>query len=203
MQGLWRVVGVAGVMVAMGAVGAVPAHGQELIRGYFGGGVSAPIGSLAGDAKTGYDFLLGISARAPFTRTSLRVDGMFSEFTQRRGQPGYAQFVSGSVNAQYTVAEWPFAPYVFAGPGYYFLRGNLAPALGVPLPTTEGTPYQSSHFGVDAGVGVRYKLTYLSVFLEGRDDFVFVSRSQRSFVPVTAGVSIPYPWGEPGTTGVP
>jgi hypothetical protein len=199
-QGLRRVAGLTGLALAMGAG---PAAGQELIRGYFGAGTSAPLGSLADDAKVGYNFLLGVSARAPFYRTSLRFDAMFTELTQQRGFPGYAQFVSGNLNAQYTFADWPLAPYLFAGPGYYFLRGDLAPALGVVLPTTLSSPYQSSHFGVDAGVGMRYRLQYLSVFLEGRDNLVFVGKSQRTYVPVTAGVSIPYPWGEPGTTGVP
>jgi hypothetical protein len=185
------------------ALAAAPVGAQEIIRGYFGGGVSAPIGSLAGDAKVGYNFLAGVSVRAPFYHTSLRLDGMFSEFTQRHGDPGYAQVASGNLNAQYNFLLGPLSPYVFAGPGYYFLRGDLASALAVPLPTRSAPPYQSSHFGVDAGVGVRYRLEYLSVFLEGRDQFVFVARAQRSFVPVTAGVSIPYPWGEPGTARVP
>ena len=206
MDGFRRVVGLAGLvgLVAGGAaVSAAPAEGQELIRGYFGGGVTVPDGSLADDAKVGYNFLLGISARAPFTRTSLRLDGMFSEFTQRHGEPAYAQMVSGNLNVQYALTEAPFSPYIFAGPGYYFFRGDLVSALGVPQPTTGNPPFQSSHFGVDAGLGVRYRLAYLSVFLEGRDQFVFNAHADRSYVPVTAGVSIPYPWGEPGTTGVP
>jgi hypothetical protein len=195
-----RLAGLAGLALA---IGSAPARGQELIRGYFGGGVSVPVGSLAADAKTGYDFLLGVSWRAPFTHTSLRFDAMFSEFTQRAGAPAYAQMASGNVNGQYQFGLGPIAPYVFGGPGYYFLRGDNAAALAVPLPTTQGLPYQNSHFGVDAGAGVRYRLAYLSVFLEGRDNLVFSSRSERNYVPVTAGVSIPYPWGEPGTTGVP
>ena len=185
------------------AVCAAPAEAQELIRGYLGGGVSVPVGSLANDAKTGYDFLLGISARAPFMHTSLRLDAMFSEFTQQRGNPGYAQMVSANLNPQYTFDLGPLSPYVFAGPGYYFLRGNLAPALAVQLPTKDRIPYQNSHFGADAGLGVRYRLAYLSVFLEGRDHLVFASRAQRNYVPITAGVSVPYPWGESATTGVP
>jgi hypothetical protein len=187
------------------AIGASPAraNAQEVIRGYFGGGVTAPVGSLANDTKSGYNFLVGISARAPFYHTSLRLDGMFSEFTQRHGDPGYAQFVSGNINVQYTYSLGPLSPYVFGGPGYYFLRGDLAPALAVPLPTKDGTPFQSSHFGVDGGVGIRYRLAYLSVFLEGRDNLVFAGHAQRMYVPVTAGVSIPYPWGEPGTAQVP
>jgi hypothetical protein len=199
MQTFSRVAAWAGLTVA---IASAPVRGQELIRGYIGGGVSQPVGSLAGSAKTGYDFLLGISARAPFQRTSLRLDAMFSEFTQRTGEPAYAQVASANVNAQYAFGLGTVAPYVFAGPGYYFLRGDNAAALAVPLPTTEGTPYQSSHFGVDAGAGVRYRLAYFSVFLEGRDNLVFSAHAQRMFVPVTAGVSIPYPWGELGT-GIP
>jgi hypothetical protein len=185
------------------ALAAGPVRAQEIIRGYFGGGVSVPVGSLAADAKVGYNFLAGISVRAPFYHTSLRLDGMFSEFTQQHGDHGYAQMASGNLNAQYTFWLGPLAPYVFGGPGYYYLRGDLAPALAVPLPTKSAPPYQSSHFGADAGIGVRYRLEYLSVFLEGRDNFVFVSKAQRSYLPVTAGVSIPYPWGEPGTARVP
>jgi hypothetical protein len=185
------------------ALGSTPARSQELIRGYFGGGVSNPVGSLAGSAKTGYDFLLGVSWRAPFAQTSVRVDGMFSEFTQRTGVPSYAQMASGNLNGQYLFGLGTLAPYVFGGPGYYFLRGDNAAALAVQRPTTERPPYQSSHFGVDAGAGVRYRLAYLSVFLEGRDNLVFAGHAERHYVPVTAGVSIPYPWGEPGTTGVP
>jgi hypothetical protein len=184
------------------AVLSAPVQGQELIRGYLGGGVSAPVGSLAASTKAGYDFLLGVSWRAPFQRTSLRFDAMFSEFTQHMGAPAYAQMASGNVNVQYMFGLGPLAPYVFGGPGYYFLRGDNAAALAVPLPTTESTPYQSSHFGVDAGAGVRYKLTYFSLFLEGRDNLVFASHSERQYVPVTAGISIPYPWGELGS-GIP
>lgn len=183
-------------------MGSVPVQGQELIRGYFGGGVSVPVGSLGASATTGYNFLLGVSWRAPFSHTSLRFDAMFSEFTQRTGFPSYAQMASGNLNGQYMFGLGPLAPYVFGGPGYYFLRGDNAWALAVPLPTTERTPYQSSHFGVDAGAGVRYRLAYFSVFVEGRDNLVFSAHAQRMYVPVTAGISIPYPWGEVGS-GIP
>ncbi len=190
------------VVAALLVGGAARAAGsQELIRGYLGGGVVEPIGTLAGAARGGYNILLGIAARAPFTRLSFRLDGMFSELTQSHGASAYAQFASGNLNVQYTLIAGPLAPYVFAGPGYYFLRGDNVAALGVSEPAGN-PPFQSSHFGFDGGLGVRYRLRSFSLFLEARDQFVLVSGSERSYVPVTAGISVPYPWGEPGTTGI-
>jgi len=190
------------VIAAMLAGGAArAASAQELLRGYLGGGVTEPIGSLAGSTRGGYNILLGVAARAPFTRLSLRLDGMFSELTQAHHAPAYAQFASGNLNVQYTLIAGPLAPYLFAGPGYYFFRGDNVAALGV-APNSGNPPFQSSHFGADGGLGVRYRLRRFSLFLEARDEFVLLSGSERTYLPVTAGISVPYPWGEPGTSGV-
>jgi hypothetical protein len=191
--------GAAAVLVA---VGGTRADAQELIRGYLGGGVSAPLGSLGNYVSPGYNILLGISARAPFTGASVRFDAMFAEFTQSNGPSSYTQMVSGNVNGQYLFSLGSLSPYVFGGPGYYFLRGDNIAAVAWPRPTTNLPPYQSSHFGVDAGAGVRYRFAVLSVFLEGRDDLVFAGHAQRQYVPFTAGVSLPYPWGQLGVSGV-
>jgi hypothetical protein len=189
-------------IAAMMGVVSARAGAQELIRGYLGGGVSAPIGSLGNYVDPGYNILLGISARVPFSGVSVRLDAMFAEFTQAKGVSSYTQMVSGNVNGQYLFGLGAVSPYVFAGPGYYFLRGDNIAALAWPRPTTNLPPYQSSHFGVDAGAGVRYRFKVVSVFLEGRDDLVFAGHAQRQYLPITAGVSLPYPWGQLGTSGV-
>jgi hypothetical protein len=179
------------------------AQSQELIRGYLGGGVSAPIGSLGNYVDPGYNILLGVSWRAPFSGASVRVDAMFAEFTQTSGlASSYTQMVSGNLNGQYLFALGALAPYVFGGPGYYFLRGDNIAAVAWPRPTTNRPPYQSSHFGIDGGAGVRYQFRVVSVFLEGRDDLVFIGHAQRQYVPFTAGISLPYPWGQLGVSGV-
>jgi hypothetical protein len=185
-------------------------NGQEIIRGYLGGGVTAPVGPLAASSNPGYNILIGVSVRPALIHLGLRADAMFSEFTASGRDSGYSQFISFNLNPIFTFANGPIAPYIFGGPGYYFFRGTQAQALNVTLPTTQGTPYTSSHFGVDAGAGVRGRLTYFSLFLEARDQYVFVGRTQRSYVPVTAGISLPYPWGEfapeggiPGPPGPP
>lgn len=198
-----RRVGVVVLWALVSATASQVAEGQEIIRGYLGGGVSVPVGPLATSATPAYNILLGVAVRQPFSHLALRMDGMFAEFTAPKGDSGYAQFFSFNLNPQYTFAYGPIAPYVFGGPGYYYFRGTQAQALVVSSPATMPQPYSSSHFGIDAGAGVRGKLTYFSIFLEARDHLMFAGHERRSYVPITAGISLPYPWGEYAGEGVP
>jgi hypothetical protein len=154
-----------------------------------GGGASWPVSDLSNTYKMGYNVLASLGLGMPAWPVGVRLDGMFNQMNAQSGT-GLGKLQLWTVNADLVYNIAPFhgagiTPYVVGGLGYY----NNSYHVGV-----SGTSFgaggntHANNFGLNGGLGVRAGSPSLSVFLEARFHYIFVSGGHLEFIPVTAGI---------------
>jgi len=156
---------------------ASPAHPQ--VRAGVGGGASVPTGGFSFTDDLGWHalgtVLLTLPSTSPF---SIRGDLMFARHGHKTSVPGHTALACGIVNV--LLSPWPrhrSGPYLLAG-------------LGSGKVTVSGYGSASEvNVALNAGVGVRFVVKPIEMFVEGRFATVRTSGGPTNVVPLTAGVS--------------
>lgn len=168
-------------------VAAAASAGAQITFGV-GAGSASPTGNLSNAYTTGYNVLADLGVRAPAFPLGFRLDGMFDQMPVKAatGFTGNTQIFSLTANAVLTpVGDHIVTPYLIGGGGYYndhyhvAISGTTAVAGGS---TTD------NNFGLNGGVGVKFGVSSLGLFLEARYHYVFDGPGHYSFVPLTAGI---------------
>jgi hypothetical protein len=154
----------------------------------FGGGATWPLSGLSDLYKTGYNVLGTLELGLPAWPVNVRVDGMFNQAASGSGVVGAGtlQMWTLNANAVYNVVtQKTVTPYVIGGAGYY----NNAYHVAVSGSTVvAGGNIRANSFGLNGGLGFKVGVASLSIFLESRFHYIFVSSGNLEFIPLTAGV---------------
>jgi hypothetical protein len=137
------------------------------------GGVTIPQGDFRGEAGTGWNAGALVTISAPLSPVSFRLDGQWHQMNgplvrASDGEPSDEvdfRIIDGTANVVYTWgAATPAKFYFIGGAGVYFGRGKDS-----VFPNT----VTSTNFGLNAGLGVKFQLSGLSAFVEGRYHYIF------------------------------
>jgi len=155
-----------------------------------GGGATFPVSDLSNAYSTGYNVLASLGIGMPAWPVNLRFDGMFNQMSAKSGVPvGNLQMWTLNADLVYNIVpihSGGITPYLVAGAGYY----NDSYHIGVSGTSVgAGGNTHANNFGLNGGIGVRAGVSTLSVFLESRFHYVFVSGGHLEFIPVTAGIT--------------
>ena len=141
------------------------------------GSAAMPLGDLSDLAKTGWNAGALLTVGAPHSAMSFRLDGQW----QQLGGKGYpsastsnafaadvlvshqydVRLIDGTANVLYTfAAAKPTSVYLIGGVGVYNEHTQDA--------FNDASPLSSTRFGLNAGVGVRFRLSRVSAFAEAR-----------------------------------
>ena len=158
-------------------------------------GISAgavfPTGNFSDFYSPGFDVTGSLTFRPLGSPVGVRVDGMYNKMdlqddetiTIGGGSVESATISSGNANVVWflpiTSPDTDFSSYLIAGGGIYWL------AINGDNFDTEAT----SNGGMNGGLGVTFRLSGFSTFLEARYHHVFTDGDDTSFVPVTFGIS--------------
>ena len=181
------------LVLGLAASAARPARAQASLG--FGGGVTYPVGDFHTAYTSGYNLLTTIDLHAPGVPLGFRVDGMYNRFGGNGQVFGSAAphsqiwAITGNlvVNLVHTPGDL-VVPYFIGGAGYYnssfenFLRGSTVTIPGVGSTHT-------ADFGINGGVGVRFDVGTLRLFVEGRYHNVLGGHSPVRLIPLTVGVT--------------
>jgi Outer membrane protein beta-barrel domain len=191
------------VFALVGVLASQPAIAQGPLSLDVGGGPSFQFGNLkTNTAAPGFDGLVGLHAHAPFVPISIRVEGLYDEYDHTGSFLGAQQIWAISGNAIYSFpnTRYGLVPYVLGGGGYYHTSENLRPKAVADCPTCESPTVPTltaAHFGVDGGVGARYRLfgigpsIGIGIFAEARYLYFFGPHTGAAMVPLVFGVSFP------------
>jgi hypothetical protein len=182
-------------LVLAGAFAASSAAAQ--VRGVVGVGLAVPVGDFAdetgGDAQSGGGTALaGLEWMPAGMALGLRVDGAYNRFcTSACDEAGgnldvRYRFLNANINGLLEFPAWAgdnLRPYLLAGVGIYGYKLE-----GDDVPASVGE--SETDFGVNAGLGVTYRLSRVGLFAEGRFHNVFASGSDLQYVPFMLGARI-------------
>ena len=158
---------------------------QRLITLGLGGGVSFPQGDLADAANTGWNALGTLILSTPMQPLGLRADVAYNSFgfsaaeENAAGTSGSHSVASVTANVTYRLPTpgTPVSPHLIAGLGAY--RTDCS------LDVCEA----ATHFGWNAGLGMKFYLLGLRSFVEARYHHASAEGSSISYVPVTLGLT--------------
>jgi hypothetical protein len=164
------------------------AHAQLTFS--LGGGASFPLSDLSNAYSTGYNVLASLGIGMPSWPVGLRFDGMFNQMPHASGVPiGNLQMWTVNADLVYNIVPMHAAgvtPYLVAGAGYY----NDSYHIGVSGTSVgAGGNTHANNFGLNGGAGLRAGVATLSVFIESRFHYVFVSGGHLEFLPLTLGIT--------------
>ena len=133
------------------------AQGQTRVRLGLAAGVTTPVSVYGSDKHVGYHFGLLFDTPVPSTPLELRIDGAFHEM-------GYSvnstkdQILTATGSVVLAVPTGSFVvPYILGGVGLYNSQHFLVASTD-----------RSTARGWNAGAGVRFELTDVTMFVEAR-----------------------------------
>ncbi len=187
-----RMLGVVAGLALAGAMFTSAAEAQSVdgaraVQFGLGGGLSVPTGD-AGDAlKMGYHGQASVAFN-PGLPFGLRVDGMYHSM-DGDGWDGNARVIAGVLNGMFNFGTpgGQVQPYASAGLGMYNVKMDVEYDFG------EGDISASASetkIGFNGGLGMRFNLSGLSTFVEGRYHHITTSGSSTQMIPVTVGVML-------------
>lgn len=156
-----------------------------------GGGASFPVSDLKNTVTTGYNVLAQLGIGVPSLPIGFRLDGMFNQMNHQADvATGNLQLWTVNANVVWNITPLStggagITPYLIGGAGYYNDHYHV---------TVEGTGIgaggstRQNNFGLNGGGGIRAGLASLSVFVEARFHYIFLSGTHAEFVPITAGI---------------
>jgi Outer membrane protein beta-barrel domain len=164
------------------------AHAQLTLS--LGGGGTWPLSSLSNYYTTGYNVLASLGVGLPEWPVGIRVDGMFNQMkSQSDVDAGTLQMWTLNADLVYNVVPLKVAmvtPYLVGGGGYYNDSYHIT-AVGTSIGAGGST--HDNNFGLNGGLGLRFGVPTLSIFVESRFHYIFLSGGHLEFVPLTAGVT--------------
>jgi hypothetical protein len=156
---------------------------QGIVSLGLGGGMSIPQGGYGDIADAGWNALATLAVNVPLLPIGVRVDGMYNHFNVTTGTgaslSGSEHVSSFTVNPvlRFQVPFSPVTPYAIAGGGSYSV--GCSGGIGCASQT---------HFGWNAGGGVRLGLLGVNAFAEARFHRVSVGGATVQYVPITVGL---------------
>jgi hypothetical protein len=164
------------------------AHAQLTFS--LGGGATWPLSSLSNAYGTGYNVLASLGIGMPTWPVGLRVDGMFNQMKSQPGvDAGTLQMWTLNADLVYNIVPMKISaiePYLVAGGGYYndsYHVGATGSSIGA------GGNTHANDFGLNGGIGLRLGVPTLSVFVESRFHYIFLSGGHLEFIPLSAGIT--------------
>ena len=171
------------MLAALAPAGTLHAQGGLISVG-IGGGASMPQGGFSDRADVGWNAMATVALNVPLLPIGLRLDGAYDRFNLSRSATGAttsgAQRVTSlTINPvlRLQIPFSPITPYIIGGGGTY----NVGCAGGAQCESL-------SHFGWNAGAGVRLGALGVKAFAEARYHRVSVASGTVQYVPVTIGV---------------
>jgi hypothetical protein len=170
------------IALALGIAALTPATGRAQVGIGGGGGVT---------------FLTTIDLHAPGVPLGFRIDGMYDRFRGNESvfgsAPPHAQIWTVNANIVGNLENVPGAsvvPYLIGGAGYYnssFDNFTAGAATGpTTLPASGST--HTANLGFNGGIGVRFDVGPIRMFVEGRYHYV-LGHAEVRLIPFTAGVT--------------
>jgi len=184
-------------LVTAAMLGAVVAHAQtppmessRLLSFGIGGGVSVPTSDAADAFKNGVSGQAFVCLNLAGLPIRPRVDVTFQKFDLKDAAitgpapptsgsaTGTGSVLSGIANVQVPLMRGAFRPYLVAGLGAYSVKtGDTS----------------KTQFGINGGAGVTYRLSVVSLYVEGRVDNVYtdqgvIDAKSIQVIPVTFGL---------------
>jgi hypothetical protein len=156
-------------VLASGAVAAQDAGPQRPVQFGVMGGVTFPIGSAETNSfKTGWNAGALLNFGFVNSPVGLRVDGSWNQFNQKATSGDHLRLLDATADAVFNVGtKSPAQFYVLGGAGVYNFKitgdfNNLDFSSG-----------STTKFGLNGGVGVKFKAGPLAPFVEARYHYVF------------------------------
>ena len=156
-------------LLASGKIAAQDASGpRSPVQFGVMGGASFPVGDFSNDVNTGWNAgaLLNFGmVNWPF---GIRVDGSWNQFPQKGTSNAHLRLIDATADAVFNFGtKSPAQFYALGGVGVYNFKitGNYN-----NLDFSSGS---TTKFGLNAGVGVKFKLGPLAPFVEARYHYVF------------------------------
>ena len=155
---------------------AVSGAAAQSVRFGLGGGLSIPLSDYKDSDNTGWHVLGKVDIGIPLTPLGVRVDGMYSQTSQKAPLTGNTKLAGGTVNLVWHIPTTlpGLKPYVLGGGGLY----NFNPGSG-----------STSKFTWTAGFGTSIGVGPIHAFAEARYISVQLTPTHLKFVPLTAGLS--------------
>jgi hypothetical protein len=158
--------------VAFAAVALSAADASAQVRLSLGAGPSSPMGEHADEhgLESGFHVMLAGELGVPMLPFGVRLDGTFNRFTEDGDN---VDVLSGVANALFNIPMVGLSPYVLAGGGLFRIADHGE---------------SETRFGLNAGVGARFGVGGLGVFLEARVQEVLGMGDSFRIVPVSIGI---------------
>lgn len=150
------------------------------------GGLSLPMGDLGDALESGYN-VTGHLYYAPTTmKIGFRGDVGYDKWKSKsdgNGVDADLNILSFTANGLYTFGESTASmrPYLLVGAGAYRSKSSTE-VLGVSSSET------STDAGIQGGLGLSFKLSGFSTFLEAKYVNVFTEGNSSNFLPITFGI---------------
>lgn len=186
-----RIPGFLAGLALAGAVFTSSAETQGVTFG-LGGGLTVPSGDASDFMKSGFHGQGSLQFRGdlPF---ALRVDGVYHSMEGKSLFDGEVEFGTTRVIAGIVNGIFPFGaaasaiqPYASAGVGVYNVKGEASIDFGGGV--LSGSDSETK-VGFNGGLGLRFNMSGLSTFVEGRYHHITTSGSAMQMIPVTVGVT--------------
>ena len=164
------------LLVFLEAISGSAAQVNGQIRLSAAGGISYPVGDLANDFNNGWHVQASAGLGVPLLPVGVRLDAAYNRFPN--GSADY-ETIAGSINAIINVPSVVIVPYLIGGAGIYNSRvaGDAA-----------GPEDETTHFGANAGGGLRITVPGLAVFVEARLHNIFSDGTPVRYVPFSVGI---------------
>ena len=186
---------VSGLLLASTASAQIPGPAGKMVQFGLGGGVSVPVGNAQDALKEGFHVRGFVKVRPPAFPVSLRGALGYQKFgldasQLPTGTEGTGNILSGLGGISIGKSVGPLRPYVTASLGAFRIESTVDQ-------NGNETSAHETKFGIDAGVGLEFKLLSLKGFVEGRLENVYTDQGFDSslleststrIVPVTFGL---------------
>ena len=156
-------------ILASGAVAAQDAGPRSPVQFGVMGGVTFPIGSnLTNVVKTGWNAGALLNFGFVNSPVGLRVDGSWNQFPQKATGGDHLRLIDATADAVFNVGtQSPAQFYVLGGLGIYNFK------ITGPSNNLDFSSGSTTKFGLNGGVGVKFKAGPVAPFVEARYHYVF------------------------------
>jgi len=184
---------VTGLLFAATPAIAMPGMVGKFVEVGLGGGMSVPVGNAQDALKQGFHVRGIVNVKPPVLPFGLRGALGYQKFSMDQlpvGTEGSGNILSGLGGVTLGMGLGPIRPYVTASLGAFRIESKI---------DENGTETKENQtkFGIDAGVGIQFKLMSMKGFIEGRLENVYTDRgfdqtllenNSTRIVPVTFGL---------------
>ena len=156
-------------LLASGAVAAQDAVSRSPVQFGVMGGVTFPIGSnLTNVVKTGWNAGALLNFGFVNSPVGLRVDGSWNQFPQKATGDDHLRLIDATADAVFNFGtKSPAQFYVLGGLGIYNFK------ITGPSNNLDFSSGSTTKFGLNGGVGVKFKAGPVAPFVEARYHYVF------------------------------